>query len=160
MCIACAGLLAAQWRHFDDGSSGTPSSMADEMIRTHNGFRSQVGVPPLRWSRDLAGYAQDWANRLAREDRLYHHPHPVYGENLFLIDGGRVRPANVVASWAAERGNYDYRTNSCRGRCGHYTQIVWRDTQQVGCARAESGNTQVWVCEYSPPGNIVGDRPY
>jgi uncharacterized protein YkwD len=134
--------------------------MAAEMVGAHNQLRSQVGVPALRWSRDLAGYAQAWANRLAREDRLYHHAHPVYGENLFLIDGGRTRAANVVASWADERRIYDYRTNSCGGRCGHYTQIIWKATAQVGCARAESGNTQVWVCEYNPPGNIVGERPY
>ena len=43
---------------------------------------------------------------------------------------------------------------------GHYTQIVWRSTVEVGCAVARSGLHEVWVCRYSPPGNVVGQRPY
>jgi hypothetical protein len=83
-----------------------------------------------------------------------------YGENLYMIEGRLAHGSEVVRQWAAESSNFDWRSNVCRGRCGHYTQIVWRDTQRVGCAVATSGLRQVWVCEYNPPGNIVGERPY
>jgi pathogenesis-related protein 1 len=69
-------------------------------------------------------------------------------------------PEQIVRGWAAEASEYDYRTNECRGMCGHYTQLVWRDTKEVGCAVARGGNREVWVCDYSPPGNYGGKRPY
>lgn len=155
-------LIASQWRHFNELSE-TPAptnSIAQHMLQAHNTIRSRLRLPPLTWSPDLTRYAQQWAIRLARENRLYHHLHPTYGENLYLIDGARARPSQVVAAWASERRWFNYRTNSCGGSCGHYTQIIWRDSRQLGCATANSGEVQVWVCEYNPPGNIVGERPY
>jgi pathogenesis-related protein 1 len=130
------------------------------ILAAHNAVRSEVGVPPLVWSESLAEYAAEWARTLAEEGRLHHHDRPVYGENLYLISGGRTNPRLVVETWAAEEADYDAKTNSCRARCGHYTQIVWRDTKQVGCGVARSGRTEVWVCNYDPPGNYVGERPY
>jgi hypothetical protein len=43
---------------------------------------------------------------------------------------------------------------------GHYTQIVWRNTQSVGCALVGNGRTDFLVCRYSPAGNFYGERPY
>ena len=62
--------------------------------------------------------------------------------------------------WAAEARNYDYGSNKCSRVCGYYTQIVWGDAREVGCAVARGGGREVWVCEYDPPGNWVGKRPY
>jgi pathogenesis-related protein 1 len=101
-------------------------------------------------------------------------PDGKYGENLYWgsalnwSDGRKelqkVSPAQVVDSWGSEKLNYDYANNSCRpGKiCGHYTQMVWRTTTTVGCARAvcEDTQQQVWVCQYQPAGNIVGNKPY
>ena len=158
-------LSAAQWKHFDDPTAGAGTADASTMaagriLQAHNAVRSRVGVPPLTWSPKLAAYAQRWAAQLAQARQLYHHPNPIYGENLYLIDGGSARPSAVAAAWAGERRNFDTATNSCHGRCGHYTQMVWRNTTALGCGHAESGTTQVWVCEYDPPGNIMGERPY
>jgi len=56
--------------------------------------------------------------------------------------------------------NYNYKTNRCKGMCGHYTQIVWRDTKELGCGVARGGDREIWVCDYSPPGNYQGRLPY
>jgi len=119
-----------------------------------------VDVPPLVWSERLAVFAQEWAGYLASHQQFFHRRKSPYGENLFEITGARATPAEVVNDWAAESRNYEYRSNACRGVCGHYTQIVWRDTLRVGCAAARSGRTEVWVCNYDPPGNFIGKRPY
>ena len=130
------------------------------MLAAHNEVRERVNVPPLAWSRHLAEYAQDWADRLLREGKFQHRSNPVYGENIFEISGGPASPGEVVAAWASEVRGYNYRANKCRGMCGHYTQLIWSRTREVGCAAAGAGRREVWVCNYDPPGNWIGQRPY
>lgn len=120
----------------------------------------RVEVQPLRWSDRLAARAQEWASHLVQERQFYHRPHPTFGENLFEISGGRASPAEVVGDWASEARDYSYRANTCRGMCGHYTQLVWNSTREVGCAVASEPGREVWVCNYDPPGNWIGERPY
>jgi hypothetical protein len=92
------------------------------------------------------------------------------GENIAAATPNTLTTMGVVQNWASESAGYDYGRNTCAPSkmCGHYTQIVWRATTQVGCATARcnqnspfgSGQWQFWVCNYSPPGNYVGQRPY
>jgi pathogenesis-related protein 1 len=134
--------------------------MPSAMLAAHNFYRNRVGTPPLTWSSNLADAAQKWANYLTQSGMYTHPPNLRYGENLFEAVGPPANETQVVNAWAAERSAYDYRKNSCSSRCGHYTQIVWRDTRQVGCGVAHKNRRQVWVCNYDPPGNIMGERPY
>ena len=132
------------------------------MVNAHNQWRSKLGLPPLRWSDEVANVAQEHANYLASTGRFEHNPATRYGENLFMAIGKQYSPTEVVDDWGSEVAYYDYATNSCRPgeMCGHYTQLVWRDTTEVGCAVARSGNREVWVCNYNPTGNYRGQKPY
>jgi len=156
--IVLAVAADAQWRRI--GEPTPQSSVASEALAAHNAVRARTQVPPLAWSAHLAARAQDWANTLLARRQFSHRPNAPYGENLFSISGGLASPAEVVRAWADEARNYDYADNSCRGVCGHYTQIVWADTTEVGCAVARGGGREVWVCNYNPPGNWVGRRPW
>lgn len=133
---------------------------AREMLAAHNGVRGRVGVPPLAWSNRLAAQAQSWSESLSAHRRFGHNPNSPYGENLFEIQGASASPAEVVDGWAREAAQYDYRTGKCHGTCGHYTQMVWRSTREVGCAVTSGRGLEIWVCEYDPPGNIIGRKPY
>jgi hypothetical protein len=104
--------------------------------------------------------AQNWADSLLARKEFVHRPDSKYGENLFDVTGASATPRQVVEGWAAEARNYDYQSNQCSGVCGHYTQIVWGATKEVGCAVARGGGREVWVCEYDPPRNWEGKRPY
>jgi len=97
----------------------------------------------------------------------------IYGENLFwaspevFTDGQALLQEidinNVFKAWAEEESFYDYQTNSCLpGKdCGHFTQIIWHETQKVGCAMAICPDmSQIWACNYSPRGNYIGEWPY
>jgi uncharacterized protein YkwD len=137
-----------------------PGPLAREMLAAHNAVRGRAGVPRLVWSARLASAAQRWADILIARNEFRHNPKTPYGENLFAIAGGSESPAEIVSDWASEENDYNYAANSCRSVCGHYTQIVWRDTREVGCAIARRGNREVCVCEYDPPGNYIGQRPY
>jgi hypothetical protein len=113
----------------------------------------------LRWSTQLESHAREWAATLLRENRLDHRPRPIYGENTFDIENAAATPRLVVQSWATEAKDYDLRRAVCRTRCGHYTQMIWSDTREVGCGVARSRSREVWICNYNPPGNIAGESP-
>jgi len=144
-------------------SSPVPESadaLPREMLSAHNEIRSRMDLPPLHWSDRLAAHAQEWADRLLRERSFHHRSHPIFGENLFDITGGRATAKLVVGDWVSEVHDYDYRSNTCRAVCGHYTQVIWSNTREVGCAIARDDRREVWVCNYNPPGNWIGERPY
>ena len=85
-------------------------------------------MPPLRWSNELANYAQECANKLSQGGGLEHRPGSKYSENL----AGNNSPTGAVNSWCSEEEKYDSTTNACRGdsmSCYHYTQVVWRNTK-------------------------------
>jgi pathogenesis-related protein 1 len=134
--------------------------ISQAMVAAHNRVRARLGVPSLVWSERLAEIAQQWAERLAATGAFHPDPRTSFGQNLFEIAGGHATPEQVVEAWASEARNYDYRTNTCRARCGHYTQLVWRDTKRVGCGMARQSQVEIWVCDYDPPGNVLGEKPY
>lgn len=136
-----------------------PSDFAKEMLQAHNEVRGEAGIPALQWSRELAAYSQKWANSLIARNRTAHSTGSPYGENI-LATGLGSTPSLVVTEWASESRDYSYRTNTCKGDCGHYTQLVWRGTRKVGCAVAHNSRREVWVCSYDPPGNFKGEWPY
>jgi pathogenesis-related protein 1 len=137
-----------------------PAPLARDILAAHTAVRARLRLRPLTWSARLESWARIWAEALLQRHEFAHRPKNPFGENLFAVVDGRVSPAQVVRSWASEAADYDYESNGCRRVCGHYTQIVWRNTREVGCAVAQSANRQVWVCNYNPPGNVVGQRPY
>jgi len=149
-------------------------------LDAHNSVRGAHNLPPLTWSTRLANYAQQWANRSAKARNCGMQHRPSYGpykqkhgENLWwaspriwsngLKELQPITIQRVVKDWADERPFYNYANNSCKPgeQCGHYTQIVWRETKEVGCAYQQCADkSQLWVCNYSPAGNYIGERPY
>ena len=151
-----------------------------QIVSAHNRVRSKYRLQPLSWSPSLTKFSAQWANHLKRNNgcRMHHRPHEGrnktdYGENLFWAspfrwsDGAtniqKISSSAVVQAWAKEVNYYNYSRNSCqRGQqCGHFTQVVWKDSRKVGCALAICPDkSQVWVCSYDPPGNWQGQKPY
>ena len=161
------------------GASATYAGEIDKdaMVAAHNKWRAQVGVGKLSYSPALEVSAQAWADNLMQTNHCqmrHSQPDGQYGENLYWAsamnwsDGRRelvtVRPEQVVDSWGSEKRDYNHAKNSCKpGKmCGHYTQMVWKTSTQVGCAKAVCSDSQeqVWVCQYQPAGNWVGSKPY
>jgi uncharacterized protein YkwD len=133
---------------------------AREMLMLHNSLREGVRSPALAWSEKLAAAAEEWAKALIAHGQFRHSDHKHYGENLAEFRGGKTTAKQAFELWASEVKNYNHKSNRCEGPCGHYTQVVWSGTKQVGCGVARGAGREVWVCEYDPPGNFVGQRPY
>ena len=117
---------------------------------------------PLLATLDGYAAAQEWADHLSSIGAMQHDHSRRVGQNLFVSYGRQMPPAFVVGKWAEESKDYDERRFKCaHGEvCGHFTQIIWRGTKEVGCGVAGGDNGQFWVCFYSPPGNIIGYKPY
>ena len=150
-------------------SGNFSSQQVQELLNAHNTIRRAVGanpaLPDLRWSNSLATSAQSWANTLARQNR-FEHSKTSYGENLFMGTAGAYSLTRMVNSWGSEKKDFRYgafpnvsRTGSWFD-VGHYTQIVWRNTTEVGCGLATNRGSSFLVCQYNPPGNYRGQRPY
>ncbi|KAK3435587.1 hypothetical protein EUGRSUZ_C00017 [Eucalyptus grandis] len=91
------------------------------------------------------------------------HSEGPYGENLAEGEGhGVLNSRDSVTMWVEENDNYDPGSNSCvRGECLHYTQVLWRNSVHLGCARVKCDNGQWFViCSYNPPSNYDGEWPY
>jgi pathogenesis-related protein 1 len=172
------GLLQAefldcvQFDGFEDAGTTNAANLAG--LKVQNCARKTVTpvasppLSPLTWNATIATYAQNYANACVYQ----HNPANLdYGENIYAGAGAPVTLAGASASWASEEPDYDYASNGCSGaECGHYTQIVWRDTHEVGCGVAACGTNSPFlpdfpdwtfvVCDYDPPGNFDGERPY
>ena len=134
------------------------------VLERHNYWKADVGVASkLQWSEEMADLAADWARKLKRKNCGFEHrPNNEYGENLFKGTIGFYGATEVVDAWASEKKDFNYNSNKCKpGKmCGHYTQIVWETTQKVGCAKIQCDGFDLWMCNYDPPGNWVGEKPY
>jgi pathogenesis-related protein 1 len=140
----------------------------EQLLQLHNKARAEVGAGPLRWSKQLAVYAQEWAVHLAlTKCRLEHRPdtgewRQEHGENLFMGTAGYYGVADAVGAWVSEKKYYKGGTLTSGNwhASGHYTQVVWKDTMHLGCAKIACKGNIIVVCNYDPPGNFLGQKPY
>lgn len=142
-------------------ASTTLAQTQQDWLEPHNAARAQVGVQPLVWHPTLENYARYYAQTRAGDCAMIHSQDIPYGENL-AAGSGSFSARDAVRMWVNEISNYDYGSNSCvGGECLHYTQVVWADTNYVGCARARCDNGWYFtICNYYPPGNYIGQRPF
>ena len=129
----------------------------------HNKVRADVGVGPLQWSQGLANYAQEWTDHLASTTcAIKHRTEPLYGENLFQGTEGAYTAVDGAKAWESEKKAFQggVLTRSNSQAVGHYTQMVWRDTRMLGCGESVCDTTLIVACNYDPPGNILGRKPF
>lgn len=139
-------------------SSTATSSFASSMLSQHNAKRAlHKDTDSLSWSSNLENIAQAYADSYDCSGTLTHSGKP-YGENLALgyplYDG-----ETGIAAWYDEIKNYDFSDPGFSDDTGHFTQVVWKDTTQVGCGYKQCSNE--WgiylVCNYLAQGNIIGE---
>lgn len=106
-----------------------------QALKAHNLVRATHHAPPLTWNATLAEGALRWANTCQWKHSGGTVFPFIYGENLYsstLSQGGE-RMNEGIQAFANEEAEYDYSSPGYSEATGHFTQVVWQSTQQVGC---------------------------
>ena len=147
------------------------SNEKQEILAAQNRYRAEVNVTALNWSENLSQQAQQCADYNAAnflpQGRQKHCPKSGFGQNIALATLSLHRTlAQMVDQWGDEKRNFingEYPSVSATGSPGavsHYTQMIWQETEEVGCGKANSSGYEILVCDYSPRGNINGTAVY
>ncbi|CZT18243.1 related to the plant PR-1 class of pathogen related proteins [Ramularia collo-cygni] len=133
------------------------TNLSSTVLNSTNTYREIHRVDPLTWNTTLADFAQE-----AAQACIFKHSGGPYGENLA---GGYPTPTLAIDAWANEEPLYSYKKQKFTEKNGHFTQLVWANTTDVGCANVNCGNEgggegelqgDFLICEYWPRGNVQG----
>nr|XP_021327299.1 ancylostoma secreted protein isoform X1 [Danio rerio] len=133
------------------------TSFEAEFLQVHNAYRKQHGAPPLTFNKNLCRSAQQWAEHLLSTKTLA-HSNKGYGENLYYAWSSankKLTGNEAVDSWYGEIKDYNFSRPGFSSKTGHFTQVVWKDTKELGVGLATDGNTIFVVGQYLPAGNIA-----
>ncbi|MED6171308.1 hypothetical protein PIB30_039573 [Stylosanthes scabra] len=158
-------------------ASDSKALLADEFLYAHNWVRSKYNLPPYTWDENLESIARKYLMERYDDCKVIHSNY-AYGENLFWGRKLHWTPSDVVYFWYTEKDWYDFEKRTCSPPpppsssprhhnrppkiCGHFTQIIWRDSLRVGCGlqRCNDRNAGMLIaCEYDPPGNYANENP-
>ena len=132
-------------------SSITYAFTPAEWVNAHNKFRRRhIDTPDVKWSSTVAASAQQWADTC-----IWKHSGGPYGENM--AQGGFSSAEEVVEYWYEEIADYDFNNPGFSMSTGHFTQVVWKNTTEIGCGYCSKCGH--YVCQYNPPGNYSGQFP-
>merc|ERR1712004_948133 len=133
-----------------------------DSLTAHNAYRAKHGVPALKLNDELNDVAQEWADYLMAVDSFEHRHPNKYGENLYMSSGraAQEQAQGAVDSWYSEIKDYTFGRDPSRGGpvTGHFTQVVWKGSSEVGVGVAQKGSKVIVVANYSPPGNYIGQH--
>ena len=141
-----------------------------EFATAHNFYRYEIpnaNITGLSYSTSIEANCQVYANYLAANNLFQHSGAPGVGENLWGGPTGAT-PTNMISGFGQEKQWFTYglfpynvSTTGFWGAVGHYTQLIWRNTRQFGCAGASSSSGRyTLVCQYYPPGNYYDQYVY
>jgi len=148
------------------------NTLRSTALSQHNTYRNTHHSPDMTLSNSLNNSAQNWANYLATNG-VFEHSNSDAGENIYVsyTTASSVEAAplanQAVTSWYNEVSDYDYSNPGFSSQTGHFTQVVWKNSTQLGCGAAQGVttiqgnqyNAFYVVCQYAPAGNVTGQFP-
>ncbi len=147
----------------------------NQSLNNHNSYRARHHSLNLSANSTLNQGALDWAKYLAANGKFEHSTSTQRnsaGENLFVYYttgtiGATALADKGVSSWYNEVSQYNYKNPGFSSATGHFTQLVWKSSAQLGCGVAQGKkvlnstnfNAYYVVCRYNPAGNVQGLFP-
>lgn len=143
-----------------NNNKNNQSSEIQAFLKVHNDERKRLGIPLLEWDESIANSCLEYANHLLKINQLQ-HAETEYGENLFggySSDPNQYNLKDAALAWLSEKKLF--KENKYTYQCGHYTQMIWRNTQKVGAAIVSENGKCYVVARYFPPGNYINQKVY
>lgn len=113
-----------------------------ECLNAHNEYRLKHQVPALKLNKKLCKYAEEWAKLLASRGIMSHRTNSEYGENIFCLwstnSTGVVSGREPVDNWYNEVNKHVFGKEPTTLRTGHFTQVVWKDSKEIGVGIASN----------------------
>ena len=142
-------------------------------LEEHNYLRKLHGSPPLILNEELNQIAQKYAIKLAKEKVMRHSKEEDrylkgkkgewVGENLHFASASRglqYASGDMSKAWYSEIKDYNFETGKSTGVTGHFTQLIWKDSKEVGFGVAFNGSILMSVANYYPGGNFNMSQCY
>lgn len=135
-------------------------AVRSNMLSRHNWYRSQHQVSNLTREPEIESIAQNYSDYLASINNLTHSSNKYLGiklgENLYYgLKNSNIGFSSVDA-WYNEVNEYDFNNPGFSGATGHFTQVVWKGSQNLGCGVGCRTDNYCYVtCNYYPPGNYL-----
>ena len=131
-------------------------------LDAHNNYRAKHHVDKLILSKELCDIAQAYAEELARTGNFAHSNGSFHGdnmgENLFACYGMKISGKMMTDDWYNEIKQYDFNNPGYISGTGHFTQVVWKGSEQVGFGFAQARDGYYYgVANYYPAGNFIGE---
>jgi uncharacterized protein YkwD len=134
-------------------------TLRNQMLTRHNGYRAQHQVGNLVRNSAVEAIAQAYSEKLAASGSFQHSGNTFngnsLGENLFMTYGTTVDGNSPVDMWYDEVKLYDFNNQGFSMDTGHFTQLVWKGSKNLGCGIACGKGCYV-TCNYYPAGNYLG----
>jgi len=131
-----------------------------EALATHNKYRAKHKASSLKWNASMATEAQNWADKLADTGQFAHsspQERKNDGENIYMTVGKpEIGGGEAVDAWYSEIKDYDFDNDRFAGNTGHFTQVVWKGTKELGMGFSKSDDGKIFVvARYRPAGNFM-----
>lgn len=132
-----------------------------DSLQWHNHYRTIHGVPPLKLSKELCCFAEEWAKNIAATESFKHRPNNKYGENIYMEwssnPNSKVSGQKAVDSWYSEIKYHQFGREPSSLKSGHFTQVIWKESKELGVAYSRSKSGKIYVvANYNPAGNMMG----
>ncbi|KAI1705082.1 cysteine-rich secretory protein family domain-containing protein [Ditylenchus destructor] len=168
------------------GSLALTEAERQVVLSAHNGYRSILAkgqaqnpngtfLPPgssiyaLTINPQIEAMAQNWANGCVFKHTTSEQRNGT-GENLYMMSAlinNTYALQNAADLWwneLAEHGFYSedqvFTQADFDATIGHWSQMAWETTREIGCGVTQCETTTIVVCNYYPPGNYFNQRVY
>lgn len=131
------------------------TTQEEEVLHEHNLYRCMHGAAAVTWNSTVATGASSFGDELGDTTSLFHaspstyQQQPPTGENL-AYESGSLKIADSVGRWYQEVEDCQSLPGCQFGiggkATGHFTAMVWKGVQSIGCGLNPSGN--ILVCRY------------
>ena len=137
----------------------------EDIKKLHNNLRKQYKSPPLKYNKELNKLAKAYAKEIiSSQKKVIYKPNiykgTILGESVIMSDLND--PQKILENWKQEGDNYDFSKNKFSKITSHFTQIIWKETTDIGIGffpedEKKENEKYCIVILYYPPGNTLGN---